>query len=468
MPDISHMIEALRTEIRKHDYKYYVLNDPDVSDYDYDQLMGKLIDLETQHPHLITADSPTQRVGGQPVKSFDTVFHEVPMLSLGNTYSEDELFEFEKRLKNILPQDTFEYVAELKFDGIAVSLVYRDGIFIQGSTRGDGERGDNVIQNLKTIRSVPLRLIDEKGLPQNIEVRGEVFMPRKDFIKLNHKKEKTGEKLFANPRNATAGSLKLQNPKEAATRHLDFFAYSIRLPDNELLSRYGVETQFDALHLLRRLGIPVSRHVRLAKDMWEVLDFCGLWEEKRDSIPYDIDGIVIKVNHIAQQEELGSTAKSPRWAIAYKFKAKQAETRVLDIHLQVGRTGTITPVAELKPVFVAGSTISRATLHNEDEIRRKDIRVGDTVIVEKGGDVIPKVVRVELSKRPSDSKPFHLPPDCPACGGPLSRLENEAAIRCENLACPPQIRRRIAHFASRGAMNIEGLGEALIDQRPDS
>jgi DNA ligase (NAD+) len=465
MSGIHAQIDQLREALRLHNYKYYVLNDPEISDREYDQLMDSLIRLEKEHPELVTPDSPSQRVGGEPVRDFPTVTHEVPMLSLANTYSQEELEAFEQRLQNALPDESFEYVAELKFDGIAVSLTYENGLLVRGATRGDGERGDEITANIRTVRSIPLRLFEKKGSPKNIEVRGEVFMPKKGFQKLNKVQESRGEKLFANPRNATAGSLKLQDPRTVAQRPLDFSAYFIRsLNENDS----AFQTHLESLHLLRDLGLPVSRSVRLCRSMWEVIDFCIEWEEKRDELPYEIDGVVIKVNSLDQQKRLGATAKSPRWAVAFKFKARQATTVLSAIHLQVGRTGTVTPVAILEPVPLAGSTISRATLHNEDEIRRKDIREGDTVLIEKGGDVIPKVVKVIEEKRPKDSRPFQMPVTCPVCHSPLVRQEDEAAIRCDNIACPAQVHRRIEHFASRGAMDIEGLGEALVLQLVDS
>ncbi|MFH1942046.1 MAG: NAD-dependent DNA ligase LigA [bacterium] len=464
MPDFGEQIESLRREIREHDYRYYVLNDPTILDFEYDRLMAKLIQLENEHPEFVTSDSPTQRVGGEPTKEFPTVVHEVPMLSLGNTYTQEELYEFEKRLLNFLPDESFEYVTELKFDGIAVSLIYRNSLLVRGATRGDGERGDDITTNLKTIRSIPLKLFSKKGLPGNVEVRGEVYMTKAGFEKLNRQQETKEEKVFANPRNATAGTLKQQDPRIVTKRPLEFSAYYMRVLGEELSEPVAIETHYDSLHLLRDLGLPVSRHSVLRKSMWEVIDFCGLWEAKRDEVPYEIDGVVVKVNSLKQQRLLGATAKSPRWAIAYKFKAKQATTLLRAIHLQVGRTGSVTPVAVLEPVFLAGSTISRATLHNEDEIRKRDIREGDTVLIEKGGDVIPKVAQAILEKRPAESKPFRMPKKCPVCGGPFVRIEGEAAVRCENIACPAQVHRRIEHFASRGAMDIEGLGEALVFQ----
>ena len=462
MTHVKKEIEALREEIRQHDYRYYVLGEPTISDFEYDRLMEKLILLERQHPKLITVDSPTQRVGGEPTKVFPTVNYDIPMLSLGNTYTQDELYEFEKRLQNALPGESIEYVTELKFDGIAVSLIYRRGNLVQGATRGDGERGDDITHNLKTIRSIPLRTFEKVKLPRNVEVRGEVYMTKAGFKKLNRRQEKAEEKTFANPRNATAGTLKQQDPKIVASRPLVFSAYYLRMIGGK--TEPSIATHFDGHHLMRELGPPVSRHTALCRSMWDVIDFCNTWEEKRDELPFEIDGVVIKVNSIRQQLTLGTTAKSPRWAIAFKFKAKQATTLLKEIHLQVGRTGTVTPVAVLEPVFLAGSTISRATLHNEDEIGRKDIRPMDTVLIEKGGDVIPKVVQVILEKRPSDSKPYKMPKFCPVCKSSLVRIEGEAALRCENIACPAQVHRRIEHFASRGAMDIEGLGEALVQQ----
>jgi DNA ligase (NAD+) len=459
MPSVKKELEALREKIREHDYRYYVLNEPVISDYEYDKLMKKLADLERGHPDLVTPDSPTRRVGGEPVKGFRTVIHEVPMLSLSNTYSIDELQEFENRLKNFLPGESFEYVAELKFDGIAISLTYEDGILVRGATRGDGERGDEITENLKTIRSIPLRLFKKAGLPLAVEVRGEVFIPKAGFEKLNREQEKLDEKPFANPRNAAGGTLKLQDPASVTKRPLSFTAYSLHNRDE---NAPPLTAHFDALHMLRDLGLPVSRQIAMCKSIWEVIDFCNTWEEKRDGLPFEIDGVVIKVNSLGQQERLGVTAKSPRWAVAYKFKPRRATTVLRKIHIQVGRTGAVTPVAVLDPVFLAGSTISRATLHNEEEIQRKDIREGDTVVIEKGGDVIPKISEVVLEKRPHDSRPFRMPEACPVCGSPVVRAEDEVAVRCENISCPAQVHRRIEHFASRGAMDVEGLGEALI------
>jgi len=464
MAGIQQEIEKIRDEIRQHDYRYYVLGEPVISDFEYDRLMKRLADIEKEHPELVTPDSPTHRVGGEPTKEFPTVRHQVPMLSLDNTYSQDELKEFEKRNQNLLTGEKIEYVAELKFDGIAVSLEYSGGILVRGATRGDGERGDDITANLKTLRSIPLRLRNGK-LPKDIEVHGEVYMTKAVFRKLNDEKEAEGEKLFANPRNATAGTLKQQDPAMVSRRNLEFSSYFLRLLDP---SAAGPGTHLESLHLLRELGLPVSRHVALCRSLWEVIDFCTGWEEKRDTLPYEIDGVVVKVNRLDMQDRLGSTAKSPRWAVAFKFKARQATTVLRAIHLQVGRTGIITPVAVLEPVLLAGSTISRATLHNEDEIKRRDFREGDTVLIEKGGDVIPKVVQVVIEKRPKGADPYRMPRTCPACGSETIRVEGEAALRCENIACSAQVQRRIEHFASRTAMDIEGLGEAIIQQLVES
>ena len=464
MTDIQQKLIQLRQEIRKHDYRYYVLNDPLISDYEYDQLLNQLNQIEKKHPELVTPDSPTQRVSGEPTRIFPTVRHEIPMLSLGNTYSQQELEAFDERIQNQISGTGLQYITELKFDGIAVSLVYRNSVLVLGATRGDGESGDDITSNIRTVRSIPLTLFRRDDFPRDVEVRGEVYMPKKEFIRLNKQQEADGEKVFANPRNATAGTLKLQDAGLAAKRPLNFSAYYLQILDSDNSGIPVKTTHLENLHLLRDLGLPVSRHVACCRSIREVLDFCNSWEEKREELPFEIDGVVVKVNDLNLQTALGNTAKSPRWAIAYKFKAKQATTLLKAIHLQVGRTGTVTPVAVLEPVFLAGSTISRATLHNEDEIKRRDIREGDTVLIEKGGDVIPKVVQVIEAKRPKHSKPFIMPKQCPVCSGPLVRAEGEAAVRCDNIACPAQIHRRIEHFAARGAMDIEGLGDALVLQ----
>ncbi|MBI2428339.1 MAG: NAD-dependent DNA ligase LigA [Ignavibacteriales bacterium] len=449
--------ERLREDLHRHDYKYYVLSQPSISDQEYDRLMKQLIDLEKEYPELITPDSPSQRVGGQPTKEFPTVTHEVPMLSLSNTYSEDELLDFDRRVKDILGNQQYRFVAELKIDGVAISLIYRNGIFVQGATRGDGTQGDDITNNLKTIRSIPLRVNTGKGMPKNFEVRGEIFMKKKDFELMNKRQEELGEKIFINARNSTSGTLKNQDSKIVAQRKLSIFTYFLRTNDVALKSHH------ENLELLKKLGFVVNEHTRLCKTISDVKAFCDGWGTKRTSLPYEIDGIVVKVDSLAHQQELGAVAKSPRWAIAYKYPAQQMETVLNDITLQVGRVGTITPVAELQPVFVGGSTVSRATLHNEDYINELDIRIGDTVYVEKGGEVIPKVSGVNLKKRPKRSSPFKFPTKCPECGSKIFRPEGEAAYYCENFECPAQVRGRIEHFVQRRAMNIEGLGEAIID-----
>ena len=458
---IEKEIEELRELIREHDYRYYVLIEPSISDEEYDRLVKKLEKLEAENPQLITPDSPTQRVGKDLTKDFKPVTHKIPMLSLANTYSEEELYDFDRRVKDGLTKNEQpEYVVELKIDGASVSLNYVNGFLKTAATRGDGFVGEEVTANVKTIKSVPLKLKNLKSIPydlKDIEVRGEIYMNVSDFQNLNKEREKKGEKLFANPRNSSAGTLKLQDPKVVAQRPLNIFLYSLISTEVELNS------QFENLELLKKLGFRVNPEAILCKNIDEVLKVCQKLEAKRDSLEYEVDGAVIKVNSIAHQNILGSIAKSPRWAVAFKFKAKQAYTRLNKITWQVGRTGTITPVAELDPVLLAGSTISRATLHNFDEIVRKDIREGDKVIIEKGGDVIPKVVSVVLNERPSNSKPAKPPVKCPICGSQIFKPEEEVAYYCENSECPAQIKGRIEHFASRGAMDVEGLGEALIN-----
>ncbi|MBF8293781.1 MAG: ligA [Bacteroidetes bacterium] len=450
--------EGLRARLWEHDHRYYVLAQPTIADAEYDRLMKELLDLEAAHPELATPDSPSQRVGGQPTKEFPTVTHNVPMLSLSNTYNEDEVRDFDRRVRSALGQEPFKYVCELKFDGVAVSLRYSNGMFVRGATRGDGTRGDEITQNLKTIRSIPLRTRKKKKGMDEFEVRGEVYMRRDDFRRMNETRELAGEKTFINPRNSAAGTLKLQDPKIVAGRPLNFVAYYLRTES------VGLSSHSENLRILRDLGFPVSEHTRVSKDVEGVAGYWKEWDERRDSLPYDIDGVVVKVDSLSQQERLGMIAKSPRWAIAFKFAARQAMTTLHNITLQVGRVGTITPVAELEPVFVGGTTVSRATLHNEDYIKALDIRPGDTVVVEKGGDVIPKVSAVVKEQRRSGTKPFSMPGKCPECGSRISRPEGEANHYCENSECPAQIRARIEHFAHRGAMDIEGLGEAIVDQ----
>lgn len=457
-PNIIRKTEKLRQELHEHDYRYYVLNQPAISDEEYDRLMRELQDLEEKHPGLQSPDSPTQRVGGQPTKSFPTVNHDPPMLSLSNSYSEEEIRNFDRRVRELLKGATPRYMAELKFDGVAIALRYRGGVFVQGATRGDGTQGDDITPNLKTIRSLPLRLRSKDSSLLDIDIRGEAFMERRDFDLLNKQQAQAGEKIFINPRNTTAGTLKLQDSKIVADRPVRFFAYSLHASNKKLVNHS------ENLKLLKQLGLPVNNESRLCKSIDDVVDFWKTWEEKRDSLPYDIDGVVIKVDSVEHQRILGNIAKSPRWAIAFKFTSRKAETILKGITLQVGRVGTITPVAELEPVFVGGSTVSRATLHNMDYISELDLRVGDTVIVEKGGDVIPKVSGVVEAKRPRNAKSFVMPKACPECGSKIYRPEEEANYFCENTECPAQVKGRIEHFAHRGAMDIEGLGEAVVEQ----
>ena len=458
---IEKKIESLREEINKHNYNYYILTKPVISDEEFDKLLKELEKLESEHPELITPDSPTQRVGSDLTKEFKPAEHKIPMLSLSNTYSEDELYDFDRRVKDGLSSDEkVDYVVELKIDGASVSINYVNGVLKKAATRGDGTVGEEITNNVRTIKSVPLKIQKDKAIPYKLndfEVRGEVFMNIRDFEKLNKERAKEGEKTFANPRNSTAGTLKLQDPKIVAKRPLNTFLYNLISPRDELKS------QEENLSIIKKLGFKVNPNYRKCSSIEEVIKVCHEFEKLREKLEYEIDGAVIKVNSIKQQNQLGSIAKAPRWAVAFKFKSKQATTVINDIVWQVGRTGAITPVAELEPVFLAGSTISRATLHNFDEIQRKDIRVGDTVIIEKGGDVIPKVVEVKLSKRSRSSKKTKPPEKCPACNSKLFKPEGEVAYYCENTECPDQIKGRIEHFASRGAMDIEGLGESLID-----
>lgn len=458
---IEKKIEKLRNQIIKHDYNYYVLAEPVISDENYDKLVKELEKLETENPHLITPDSPTQRVGKDLTKEFNPVKHKIPMLSLANTYDEQDLIDFDRRVKEGLPEaEKVDYVLELKIDGASISINYVDGFLKTAATRGDGAVGEDVTNNIKTIRALPLKIHlgkEENYKLKNFEVRGEVYMHISDFEKLNKERESNNEKLFANPRNSTAGTLKLQDPKIVSARKLNVFLYSLISIDEEFNS------QEENLKLLSKLGFTVNPNYKVCKNIDEVLKVCSKFEEIRDTLDYEIDGAVIKVNSMHQQKLLGSIAKSPRWAVAYKFKPKQAFTKLNAITWQVGRTGAITPVAELEPVKLAGSTISRATLHNFDEIQRKDIRVSDTVVIEKGGDVIPKVVSVVLNERTKKSQTTIPPEKCPVCNSELSKPENEVAYYCENPECPAQIKGRLIHFASRGAMDIEGLGDALID-----
>ncbi len=456
---IAARIEELRRDLRRHEYLYYVLNQPEISDEEFDRRMRELQALEAAHPEWITPDSPTQRVGGQPSPEFPSTRHPVPMLSLGNVYTEGELLDFDRRVREGLNGAEHSYVCELKFDGIAVNLQYIDGKFVQGATRGDGEVGDVITANLKTIRSLPLQIAAEAPAGE-IFVRGEVYMERVDFERLNESRRAEGEPLFANPRNATGGTLKNLDPSVVASRPLRLTCYGLWFADIE---NQGW-TQERILRWLENAHFPVSREWRSAPDIQAALNYWRFWGDRRRDLPFDIDGIVVKLNDLVQQARLGSTAKSPRWAAAFKFKAERVQTILRAITLQVGRTGAVTPVAELEPVFLAGSTVKRATLHNEDEIKRLGIRIGDTVFVEKGGDVIPKIVGYDETRRPLDAAEFVMPDRCPVCESPLERPEGEVVRRCINMACPAQVQKNIEHFVSRTAMDIDGLGEKLIEQ----
>ena len=459
MERVKERVEELRELIRYHEYKYYVEDNPEITDYEFDQLMKELERLEAEHPELITPDSPTQRVGGQPAEGFPTVEHRVAMLSLDNTYSADELREFDERIKRLLPGERIEYVAELKIDGLGVALLYENGFLVRGATRGDGLHGEDVTGNLRTIRSIPLKLREDGSSVPVLEVRGEVYMPKSKLDEVNEERIKNGEPPFKNTRNAAAGSVRLLDPRITARRPLDIFIYTLSYVEGR-----EFQTHLEALKTLNRWGFRINPHTKLFDSIDDVIEYCREWERRRGELDYDIDGVVVKVNSLGQQRELGSTAKSPRWAVAYKFPASQAMTRIVEIKVQVGRTGVLTPVAVLEPVNLAGATITHATLHNEDEIRRKDIRIGDTVILERAGDVIPKVVAVVTEKRTGGERIFRMPERCPVCNGPVIRVEGEVAVRCTNIACPAQLKRRIQHFASRNAMDIEGLGKSLIDQ----
>ncbi|MSR82048.1 MAG: NAD-dependent DNA ligase LigA [Candidatus Latescibacteria bacterium] len=455
---IAAEMAALAAQLEEHNHRYHVLAAPLITDRKYDRLLADLQELERAHPELQRPDSPTLRVGGAPTSQFPTYRHEVPMLSLDNSYSRQDVLEFDRRVREALPGELVEYIAELKIDGVALNLSYEGSLLVRAVTRGDGVSGDEVTANARTIRSIPLRL-QEPGI--RAEVRGEVYMAAEDFAALNRSREQEGEALFANPRNSTAGSLKLQDPRLVASRRLRFFAYWLHQPEGKTL------TQHEQLETLAGWGLPVNPERARCAGIEQVFAFYDECEASREHLPYDIDGIVVKVDNLDQQRRLGHTAKSPRSAIAYKFRAAQARTRLLNISLQVGRTGTVTPVALLEPVLLAGSTVQRATLHNEDEIRRRDLRKGDLVILEKGGDVIPKVVGVVLEERPSWAVPFQFPEHCPACQSPLLRDPEEVATRCENPACPAQLKRRLEHFAARTALDIEGLGPAVVDQLVD-
>ncbi|MCD9060350.1 NAD-dependent DNA ligase LigA [Staphylococcus chromogenes] len=453
MSDLSKRVKVLHELLHQYNYEYHVKDNPSVPDSEYDKLLHELIDIETQHPELKTADSPTVRVGGEAQSSFEKVRHETPMFSLSNAFNEDDLRRFDQRVREAVGE--VSYMCELKIDGLAVSLKYENGRLVQGLTRGDGTTGEDITENLKTIHAIPLTLKQ----PISFEVRGEAYMPRKSFIKLNEEKEKKGEAPFANPRNAAAGSLRQLDSKLAAARKLDIFLYSI----NDF-TELDATSQSEALTELDELGFKTNPERIIAKTIDDVLDYIAHWTTSRDALSYDIDGIVIKVNAIEHQEEMGFTQKSPRWAIAYKFPAEEVVTTLLDIELSIGRTGVVTPTAVLEPVHVAGTTVSRASLHNEDLIHERDIRIGDEVVVKKAGDIIPEVVRVILDRRPENTEKYHMPTHCPSCGHELVRIEGEVALRCINPKCQAQLIEGLKHFVSRQAMNIDGLGTKIIEQ----
>ena len=456
----ARQIEKLRDEIRRHDELYYVNDSPEISDRDYDLLLEKLQQLEEANPELITPDSPTQRIGGRPAEGFPEVVHTRPMMSLDNSYNIDELRAFDERCQRLADGRPLEYVAELKIDGLSLSLQYEDGVLTRGVTRGDGRIGEEVTQNARTIRSVPLRLKSQpKRIDGPLEVRGEVFIPLDVFQKTNAEREEAGEPRFANPRNAAAGAIRQLDPKLVARRKLDMFVYDLLVG-----GRKPFPTHSEALDWLEKAGFRVNSQRKVCKNIQQVIDFANKQEEKRDDLGYEIDGLVVKVNSTALQDEFGATSKAPRWAIAYKYPARQASTKVLDIQVQVGRTGALTPVAYLEPVFLAGTTVSRATLHNYDEIERLGIKIGDWVMIEKSGEIIPKVLSVITTKRTGKEKDFEPPTHCPVCGGLISRPEGEVVARCVAADCQAQLVGRLLHFASRRAMRIEGLGDVLAIQ----
>ena len=447
-------INDLRNLLNQYGYEYYVLDQPSVPDAEYDRLIRELIELEEQFPELQSSDSPTQRVGSAVLEMFEKVEHRTPMLSLGNAFNDQDLRDFDRRIRQVVGDD-FSYVAELKIDGLAVSLKYEEGAFIQGATRGDGNIGEDITSNLRTINSIPLRLKENVTL----EVRGEAYMPKRSFEALNKAREERGEELFANPRNAAAGSLRQLDPKIAASRKLDVFLYGIGD-----IGTTGIRSHSNGLDYLDKLGLKTNKERKKCANIDEVIEYINGWVEGRPNLAYDIDGIVVKVDSYEQQAQLGTTAKSPRWAIAFKFPAEEVVTTLLNIELSVGRTGVVTPTAILEPVRVAGTTVQRASLHNEDLIREKDIKIGDKVVVKKAGDIIPEVVNVLAEQRTGDEKEFLMPTHCPECGSELVRLEGEVALRCINPKCPAQIREGLIHFVSRNAMNIDGLGEKVISQ----
>jgi DNA ligase (NAD+) len=457
---VAERLARLRALIRHHEERYYVDNDPEIADVEFDALMRELADLEAAHPDLVTADSPTQRVGGRPVEGFATVAHRAPMLSLDNAYSEAELRAFDERVRKGLGLDAdaepVTYVTEIKIDGLSIALTYERGAFVRGATRGDGERGEDVSSNVRTIHAIPLRL--RQAPPGELEVRGEVFLPRSSFERVNRERSEAGEPLFANPRNAAAGTMRNLDPRPVAERRLGAWTYQV------VGAEIGIHTHGEALEAMRSWGLPVEPHWEYCRGVDALVAWCQRWQDRRHELEYETDGVVVKVDRFDLRERLGATWKFPRWAIAFKFPAEQQSTTLREIVLQVGRTGAVTPVAVLDPVFLAGSTISMATLHNADEVARKDVRAGDRVLIEKGGDVIPKAVKVVDPERPDRGDPWSMPRDCPSCGSRLVRPDGEVVWRCENSSCPARLRRSLEHFASRTAMNIDGLGEAIIDQ----
>lgn len=458
----NNLIQQLRDEIRRHDRLYYVLNSPEISDQDYDRLFAELKKLEAAHPELVTPDSPTQRVSERPVESFQNVAHSIPMLSIDNTYDAEELRAFDQRVAKGLETNDYEYVVELKIDGLAISLRYEDGLLTRAATRGDGATGDDVTANVRTIKAIPLKLNDGKNIPSVLEVRGEVYMPKTSFAALNEARVEQAELEFANPRNAAAGSLKLLDPRITATRNLSFFAYSIGEVTQPLADDHN-----NALKKLGDLGLPVNPKTEKAKDIDEVIKICSNWQNKKTALDYQIDGMVIKVNRFDQHDILGTTGRAPKWCISYKFPAEQAETIVESIEVQLGKTGTLTPVANLKPVRLAGTTVKRASLHNFDELNRLDVRADDTVIIEKAGEIIPQVVKVLHDKRPMFTEPFQIPTQCPGCGEKVTKDPNGVYIRCTNPDCTEKFKQRLQYFVGRGQMDIENMGPALIEQLVD-
>jgi DNA ligase (NAD+) len=459
--DIKRRIEQLRAEIRRHDYLYYVLNQPEITDQNYDKLFAELKLLEEKYPELITPDSPTQRVSGQPIEGLKEVRHAIPMLSIDNTYSAEELKAFDKRIEKGLGTKNYSYVVELKIDGLAISLRYEKGVLILGATRGDGTKGDDVTHNIRTIKAIPLRLAGD--VPDVLEVRGEVYMPKKTFLKLNEEKEKQDGTLFANPRNAAAGSLKHLDARITAKRNLSFFAYALGEA-----SRKIAKTHYENLEKLKEYGLPISPHITKAQNIDKVIEICNKWENKRFELNYQIDGLVIKIDQLNHYEILGTTGRSPRWCMSYKYAAEQAKTKVLSIDVQVGKTGILTPVANLAPVQLAGTTVKRASLHNFDELNRLDVREGDTVVIEKAGEIIPQVVEVKKQLRPAGAMRFKIPKQCPNCGWRVAKDEDGVYVRCLNPNCLAQLKERLKYFAGRGQMDIEHLGAALIGQLVDS